>query len=77
MEFPNKVLYGDNLKTGSLLQRQPSVLTWPGGRDRPLAFCHISGAEGSQEGRDRPNSQSILYNESQADLTVSLSLIHL
>ncbi|WAQ95178.1 HELZ2-like protein [Mya arenaria] len=45
VDFPSRFCYDNRLLCGSIAQRQPSVLNWPGGRNKPVAFCQLDGQE--------------------------------
>ena len=45
MEFLQDNTEVGKLSCGTAIQRQPSILNWPGDRAKPTVFCHVDEAE--------------------------------
>ncbi|XP_019641872.1 PREDICTED: helicase with zinc finger domain 2-like [Branchiostoma belcheri] len=75
--FPSRMFYANKLNT------DPSVTTrsahavdrlWPGGQNRPLAFCHVVGREEVQTTRTPEGSQMSRSNAKEADMAVKMAI---
>ena len=72
VDFPSKNSYEGRLLCGTMNQRQPSILNWPAGRTKPVAFCKLKGTERTHVDLSLEKEHSVC-NTDQADFSVSNS----
>ncbi|KAH3873318.1 hypothetical protein DPMN_036550 [Dreissena polymorpha] len=73
MDFPVK--YGYTRATcGIISQRQPSVLNWTGGRNKPSAFCKLDGLEASIPLKYSCPLGETIVNMEQANFAVRVAM---
>ena len=69
MEFVDENKEIGRLSCGNFLQRQPSVLNWPGDRSKPTVFCHLE--EGQESRVQGYRGQQQVCNNGEIDFMVS------
>ena len=76
MDIPSGYCYDGRLICGTMVQRQPSVLSWPAGRNKPAAMCTMSSVESEVPltSVGAPRDEGIV-NIQQADFVVGIDLL--
>ena len=70
MEFVEENAEVGRLSCGNVMQRQPSILNWPGDRSKPTVFCHVE--EGQESMIQGYGKQQQIVNNVEIDFVVSL-----
>lgn len=71
IDFPSKNSYEGRVLSGTMGQRQPSVLNWPAGRTKPVAFCKLKGSQSYHSLDIGTPKEETICNIDQADFAVS------
>ena len=75
MEFVEQNKDIGQLSCGNFMQRQPSVMNWPGDRSKPTVFCDlVEGQELRAQGYRR---QQEVVNNVETDFVVSWKKVDL
>lgn len=68
MDFPSKFCYDGRVVSN---QRQPSILNWPAGRNKPSGFCKLDSLQSSLPFSVNTPKSDVIVNNEQADFAVS------
>ncbi|CAH1274496.1 HELZ2 [Branchiostoma lanceolatum] len=76
--FPSRTFYENKLRTHQSVTARPRHPTldglWPGGANRPTAFCHVVGREEVQTVATAEGNQMSRSNEMEADMAVKMAI---
>ncbi|XP_035696319.1 helicase with zinc finger domain 2-like [Branchiostoma floridae] len=76
--FPSRMFYENKLRTHRTVierPRHPALdRLWPGGDNRPTAFCHVVGKEEVQTVATAEGNQMSRSNEMEADMAVKMAI---
>ncbi|XP_066291041.1 3'-5' exoribonuclease HELZ2-like [Branchiostoma lanceolatum] len=76
--FPSRMFYENKLRTHQSVTARPRHPTldrlWPGGANRPTAFCHVVGREEVQTVATAEGNQMSRSNETEADMAVKMAV---
>ncbi|CAH1274458.1 HELZ2 [Branchiostoma lanceolatum] len=76
--FPSRMFYENKLRTHQSVTARPRYPTldrlWPGGVNRPTAFCHVVGREEVQTVATAEGNQMSRSNETEADMAVKMAI---